>query len=73
MDSRKLKVGDRVVALENNIEIDSYVNQIGTIVEILPNTYSGHCYKVEYDFNGGRIWSKVRPLTLLEKALYEED
>ena len=67
------KVGDRVVGLGTNIEVVSYVNQIGTVVQIMSNAYGGYCYKVEYDFDGGRIWSKVRPLTLLEKALYEED
>lgn len=67
------EVGDRVIGLDNNIENRGYVNQIGTIVEINVPLHGKYYYKVEYDFNGARIWSNVRPLSLLEKALYEED
>lgn len=73
MDSRELKVGDRVIGVQNNIEVRMYVNQIGTVIAINEPKFSQYNYKVEYEIDGAKIWSNVRPLTLLEKALYEED
>lgn len=73
MDSRELKIGDRVVGLENNIRERMYVNQIGTVIAINEPKFGPYSYRVKYDIDGAPIWSSVRPLTLLEKTLYEQD
>ena len=53
----KFKVGDRVIASDN---LGEYHEAPGTIIAIEPNTT--HPYRVKFDQNGIRLWSKVHRL-----------
>ena len=56
------QVGDRVVAVHNNIDRDKYVGKVGTIVDI-SECGDGYPYYVEFDdFNHIKIWCSVKPI-----------